>query len=104
MKKTTEHSGTARGVRDIREQTEEAKTRAPASDSVTGPREVIEQAERDVSSGLVDTDRRGTPSNVPGPRRSRQRRAEVPPDGGNRASYSDRRRSKRPDDDPAARK
>ena len=67
------------------------------TDSTTGPREVIEQAERDVGQGLVDTDWHGAPSNVPGPRRSQ--RAELPAAGGNRATYSERRRSPRPDDD-----
>lgn len=33
----------------------------------TGPREVIEQAARDIKRGLRDTDLHGTPSNVPGP-------------------------------------
>lgn len=33
----------------------------------TGPREVIEQAARDISRGLRDTDLHGIPSNVPGP-------------------------------------
>lgn len=31
------------------------------------PREVIEQAHRDISRGLRDTDLHGTPSDVPGP-------------------------------------
>ncbi|WP_430433508.1 hypothetical protein [Methyloversatilis sp.] len=31
------------------------------------PRAIIDQAARDVARGLVDTDRRGTPSDVPGP-------------------------------------
>jgi len=30
-------------------------------------RDVIEQAHKDISNGLVDTDLRGTPANVPGP-------------------------------------
>ncbi|HJV24409.1 MAG TPA: hypothetical protein VJ673_01935 [Aromatoleum sp.] len=32
-----------------------------------GPRQVIEQAARDIHRGLRDTDRHGTPSDVPGP-------------------------------------
>ena len=39
-----------------------------------GPTDRVEQAARDVERGLVDTERRGTPSDVPGPRRSRRRR------------------------------
>lgn len=34
-----------------------------------GPTDVIEQAAEDVERGLVDTERRGIPSDVPGPRR-----------------------------------
>jgi hypothetical protein len=40
-----------------------------------GPTDRVEQAARDVEHGLVDTDRRGTPSDVPRPRRSRRRRS-----------------------------
>ena len=38
-----------------------------ASHETLGPREVIEQAARDIRRGLRDTDRHGTPSDVPGP-------------------------------------
>jgi hypothetical protein len=38
--------------------------RAPA-----GPTEKIEQAARDIERGLVDTERRGTPNDVPAPER-----------------------------------
>jgi hypothetical protein len=34
-----------------------------------GTTDVIEQAARDIARGLVDTERRGTPSDVPGPKR-----------------------------------
>lgn len=40
---------------------------SPDDAAGTGPRAIIEQAARDVGRGLVDTDRRGTPSDVPGP-------------------------------------
>lgn len=52
-----------------------------------GPRQVIEQAARDISRGLRDTDLHGTPSNVPGPGPSPEQSpgAEVPPDGVNAA-------------------
>jgi hypothetical protein len=43
---------------------------------VHGPRERIRQAARDVERGLVDTEARGTPSNVPGPVRRRRRRRQ----------------------------
>lgn len=50
-----------------------------------GPREVIEQAVRDISRGLRDTDLHGTPTNVPGPGPQPEKSpgAEVPPDGVN---------------------
>lgn len=53
-------NGTATGTRD---------ETLPPSDSqeTTGPREVIEQAARDIKRGLRDTDLHGIPSNVPGP-------------------------------------
>lgn len=56
---------------------------SPPDEGVTGPRQVTEQAARDVARGLRDTDRRGTPSDVPGPGPAPERSpgAEVPPDG-----------------------
>jgi hypothetical protein len=39
-----------------------------------GPTGVIEQAAQDVERGLVDTERRGTPSDVPTPRRRARNR------------------------------
>jgi hypothetical protein len=43
-----------------------------------GPTDRVEQAARDIERGLVDTERRGTPSDVPPPRRSRtQRRGRI---------------------------
>ena len=38
-----------------------------AEQEITGPREVIEQAARDIQRGLRDTDQHGIPSDVPGP-------------------------------------
>lgn len=48
-----------------------------------GPRGVIEQAARDIRRGLRDTDRRGIPSDVPGPGPAPEQSpgAEVPPEG-----------------------
>lgn len=50
-----------------------------------GPREIIEQAARDISRGLRDTDLHGTPTNVPGPGPQPENSpgAEVPPEGVN---------------------
>jgi len=57
---------------------------APVEES-KGPRQVIEQAARDISRGLRDTDLHGTPSNVPGPGPSPEQSpgADVPPEGVN---------------------
>jgi hypothetical protein len=46
----------------------------PEAGGVRGPRDKIRQAARDIERGLIDTEARGTPSNVPrsggsGPRR-----------------------------------
>lgn len=49
----------------------------------TGPRDLIEQAARDIARGLRDTDRHGIPSDVPGPGPDPEQSpgAEVPPAG-----------------------
>ena len=47
----------------------------PEAGATRGPRDKIRQAARDVERGLVDTEARGTPSNVPrgrGPGRRRR--------------------------------
>lgn len=56
---------------------------AEATEESKGPRQVIEQAARDISRGLRDTDLHGTPSNVPGPGPVPEHSpgAAVPPDG-----------------------
>lgn len=46
----------------------------PEAGAVHGPREKIRQAARDVADGLIDTEARGTPSNLPRPSGRRQRR------------------------------
>lgn len=63
----------------------EPATVVPATGDTKGPRQVIEQAARDISRGLRDTDLHGTPSNVPGPGASPEQSpgAEVPPEGVN---------------------
>jgi hypothetical protein len=60
----------------------ETPTEAPVEES-KGPRQVIEQAARDIGRGLRDTDLHGTPSNVPGPGPNPEHSpgAEVPPEG-----------------------
>lgn len=54
-----------------------------AVEETRGPRAVIEQAARDISRGLRDTDLHGTPTNVPGPGSQPENSpgAEVPPEG-----------------------
>jgi hypothetical protein len=60
---------------------DESLDSGPGHQAPRGPTEVIEQAAADVRRGLVDTERRGTPSDLPGPRRrapagaSRRRRS-----------------------------
>lgn len=59
-----------------------------------GPRQVIEQAERDIRRGLRDTDRRGTPSDVPGPGVAPENSpgASVPDEGVDVTRHSPRRK------------
>lgn len=56
---------------------------AGAVDESRGPRQVIEQAARDIGRGLRDTDLHGIPSNVPGPGPAPEQSpgADVPPTG-----------------------
>ncbi|MCG2578728.1 hypothetical protein LZ012_17155 [Dechloromonas sp. XY25] len=56
-----------------------------------GPRQIIQQAARDVARGLQDTDLHGTSTNVPGPP-PRQAEPMVSP-AGNRRSYADDQRA-----------
>lgn len=53
------------------------------AEDTKGPRQVIEQAARDIGRGLRDTDLHGTPSDVPGPGPAPEDSpgADVPPDG-----------------------
>ena len=46
----------------------------PEAGGVRGPRGQIRQAARDIERGLIDTEARGTPSNVPRSRGSGRRR------------------------------
>jgi hypothetical protein len=59
-----------------------------------GPRQVIEQAGSDIRRGLRDTERRGTPSDVPGPGAAPERSpgAAVPEEGVDVAGHSPRRK------------
>lgn len=60
------------------------------------PRQVIEQAARDIQRGLRDTDQHGVPSDVPGPGSdpANSPGADVPPEGVNVANQSRRQREK----------
>lgn len=60
----------------------EAETKHNAS-STPPPRQVIEQAASDITRGLRDSERRGTPSDVPapGPAPEHSPGGEVPQDG-----------------------
>lgn len=62
---------------------DEAPATPPQAGETGRPRQVIEQAARDIRRGLRDTDRRGVPSDVPGPGVAPERSpgAEVPDEG-----------------------
>jgi hypothetical protein len=75
-----------------------------------GPRQVIEQAASDIAHGLRDTERRGIPSDVPGPGPAPEHSpgASVPKDGVDVAGYANKHPAKKhtakrdpADDDPA---
>ena len=75
-----------------------------------GPRQIVEQAASDIAHGLRDTERRGIPSDVPGPGPAPEHSpgASVPEDGVDVAGYSKRSPAKRQpanhdpaEDDPA---
>ena len=75
-----------------------------------GPRQIVEQAASDIAHGLRDTERRGIPSDVPGPGPAPEHSpgASVPEDGVDVAGYSKRSPAKQQpanhdpaDDDPA---
>jgi hypothetical protein len=96
------------GQTDLRAPHERDEAPDPLDDSETtpvgGPRQVIEQAASDVGRGLVDTDRRGIPSDVPapGPRPEDSPGAEtLQPEGIDRKSLSGRgeKRNVRPGKD-----
>lgn len=60
-----------------------------SDDAVTGPREIVKQAARDVKAGILDDDLRREPDNVPGPRDEdpqHTRGARVRPQGTDRKS------------------
>lgn len=66
----------------------------PGGPHEIGPRQVIEQAGRDIRRGLRDTERRGTPSDVPGPGTVPEQSpgASVPEEGIDVARHAPRRR------------
>jgi hypothetical protein len=91
------------GKRDLRLPHERDEAPDPLDSSettpVSGPRQVIEQAASDLSRGLVDTDRHGTPSDVPapGPAPEESPGAEVPDEAGlDRKSLSGRGEKRNP--------
>lgn len=91
LKNDPEDTGLGRkpGKNDLRlpHEREEAPDATAAAD---GPRQVIEQAGSDLAHGLCDTDRRGVPSDIPGPGPSPEQStgAEVPPEGVSRTRYA----------------
>lgn len=97
------------GETDLREPYERDEAPDPLDNTETtpvgGPRQVIEQAASDVSRGLIDTDRRGVPSDVPaadGPRPESSPGADVRQEEGiDRKSLAERggKRNPRPGKD-----
>lgn len=75
-------AGVRRGRRHGDAAGENDMTRAP-DEAQSGARDLIRQAERDITRGLRDTDLHGVPSNVPGPGPDPEQTpgASVPPDG-----------------------
>jgi hypothetical protein len=59
------------GERDLQLPHERDESPRPEGASPHGPRDRVRQAGRDVDRGLIDTEARGTPSNVPRGRRAR---------------------------------
>jgi hypothetical protein len=62
--------GIERGLRLPHERDESPQ---PHTDQDEAPHDLITQAARDIERGLVDTERRGTPSDLPPPRRRARR-------------------------------
>ncbi|CAL94430.1 hypothetical protein [Azoarcus olearius] len=75
---------------------DEAPDTPPDAREEGRPRQVIEQAASDVARGLVDTERRGIPTDVPAPAPPPEHSpgASVPEEGVDVAGHS---RSRRPD-------
>ena len=68
------------------------------ADAPGGPRAIVDQAARDIRRGLIDTEARGVPTDVPGPARAPERSdgAALPPEGVRRSSH----RRRKPDGTP----
>jgi hypothetical protein len=63
--------GKTAGPRLPHERDETPEQVATGENAPRAPSDLIKQAAADVERGLVDTERRGTPSDVPAPRRRR---------------------------------
>jgi hypothetical protein len=59
--------------RDLKLPHERDESPRPHTDQDKAPPDLIKQAARDIERGLVDTERRGTPSDLPPPRRRARR-------------------------------
>lgn len=87
----------AGGLAQPDERDESVQGRSTIDRKTLGPRQIIQQAARDVARGLKDTDLHGTSTNVPGPRQATK---PMVSSGGNRRSYADDQRASPPDPTP----
>lgn len=62
-----------------------------------GPRQIIQQAARDIARGLEDTDRHGIPNNVPGPTSQQAAAEPMVAEAGNKRTYADDQSAPGPD-------
>lgn len=83
---------------DERDQT--AQSGSVIDRKTLGPRQIIQQATRDITRGLVDTDLHGTPTNVPGPVSRRLRDKPMVSSGGDRRSYAEDQQDSGPKNPP----
>lgn len=88
----------AGGLAQPDERDESVQGRSTIDRKTLGPRQIIQQAARDIARGLKDTDLHGTSTNVPGPP-PQQAEPMVAP-AGNRRSYADDQRASPPQKTP----
>ena len=90
----------AGGLAQPDERDESVQGRSTIDRKTLGPRQVIQQATRDIARGLKDTDLHGTPTNVPGPVARHGRDKPMVSSGGDRRSYADDQQDSGPKNPP----